>query len=87
MRFFVIAALLLAGTPALAGPHCTNEPQSAWLTEQQLMQHIAPLGHQVDVFKVTDGNCYEIYGRDAEGKRIEVYFHPVTGKVVKTSSL
>ena len=87
MRIFMIAALLVVATPALAGPHCTDDPKSAWLSEAQMMQQIALLGHQVDIFKVTDGNCYEIYGRNMEGKRVEVYFHPVTGEVVKASSL
>jgi hypothetical protein len=32
---------------------------------------------------VTTGNCYEIYGQDKQGKRIEIYFNPITGDVVE----
>ena len=51
------------------------------------MVHIEKLGHTVEVFKKTRGNCYEIYGRDRSGNRIEVCFHPITGKVVKATTL
>ena len=44
---------------------------------------VAGLGYQAKVFKVTRGNCYEIYGLDKAGKRVEIYFHPVTGKIVE----
>ena len=44
-------------------------------------------GFSIKQFKI-DGNCYEIYGweRSADGKtldKIEVYFNPVTGEIVK----
>jgi hypothetical protein len=35
---------------------------------------------------VTDGNCYEIYGKNKQGQKVEVYFNPVDGKVVKTKT-
>ena len=89
MRLFLALALALAAisSPALAGPKCTDEPQTKWLTKAEMMERIAPMGHKVDIFKTTKGNCYEIYGRDKSGNRIEVYFHPITGEVVKSSVL
>ena len=87
MRILFAFALVAISSPALAGPHCTDEPQSKWLTKAEMMVRIKPMGHNVHVFKKTSGNCYEIYGRDKSGKRIEVYFHPVTGDVVKASVL
>ena len=83
---FAIAAIAIS-SPAFAGPHCTDAPQSSWLTEVEMKERIKPMGYQVDVLKKTTGNCYEIYGKDQSGKRIEIYFHPVTGEVVKSSSL
>jgi hypothetical protein len=73
--------MILSG-PAIAGPNCTSEPKDKWLTESAMKAKIAELGYKYRVFKVTDGNCYEIYGQDKNGKRIEVYFHPITGSVV-----
>lgn len=87
MRALLTVPLLVLATPAFAGPQCTDLPESRWLTRDQMMARIGQLGHSVEVFKKTKGNCYEIYGRDRSGKRIEVYFHPVTGEVVKATTL
>lgn len=87
MRVLALVPLLLFATPAVAGPQCTDLPEAQWLSKTEMMQRIAKLGHTVEVFKKTKGNCYEIYGRDKTGKRIEVYFHPVTADVVKAESL
>ena len=34
---------------------------------------------------MTEGNCYEIYGFDKDGKKVEIYFDPVSGKPVKSN--
>jgi hypothetical protein len=42
-------------------------------------------GMRDDVKKlhVSKGNCWEIYGHDKAGRKIEVYFHPITGEIVE----
>ncbi len=87
MRILLTATFVVLATPALAGPRCTNEPESKWLSRADMLERIKPLGHRVEVLKKTRGNCYEIYGRDKSGRRIEVYFHPISGDVVKASRL
>ena len=70
---------------AIAGPSCTSEPKSSWMSEANMKEHVAKLGYKdIRTFK-TSGNCYEIYGRNADGKKAEVYFNPVTGDVVKAN--
>ena len=78
-----IAAAASFGTAALAGPQCTSEAASTWLSEAEMQEKIKTAGVTIEVFKTTKGNCYEIYGRNAEGKRVEIYYHPVTGDIVK----
>ncbi len=80
----VAATTLLAGTAAIAGPQCTEAAKADWLPEAAMKQQIAEQGYQVAKFKVTDGNCYEIYGKDRDGKKVEIYFNPVDGSVVKS---
>jgi hypothetical protein len=82
-RMIVVAAFLTLCGSAAAEPRCTSEPRDKWISESEMKSKIASLGYQAKVFKVTKGNCYEIYGRDKAGKRIEVYFHPITGNVVE----
>ena len=76
-------ALLSTCGAAIAEPKCTTEPKEKWLSESAMKAKVAELGYRSKVFKVTKGNCYEVYGLDKAGKRIEVYFHPISGAVVE----
>ena len=40
-------------------------------------------GYKIRKFKI-DGNCYEIYGEDKDGRKAEVYFDAKTLAVVKS---
>lgn len=79
----VLFAFLTMSGSAFADPKCTTEPKEKWISESEMKAKIASLGYHAKVFKVTKGNCYEIYGTDKTGKRIEVYFHPITGTIVE----
>ncbi len=81
-RVIVVLAFMSISSSAFADPKCTTEPKEKWISESEMKAKIANLGFQAKVFKVTKGNCYEIYGTDKAGKRIEVYFHPITGNIV-----
>ena len=82
-RFITAAVLLATSSAALAEPRCTSEPKEKWISESDMKAKISNLGYQAKVFKVTKGNCYEIYGFDKAGKRVEIYFDPVTGGIVE----
>lgn len=82
IRMAVVAgALMMSSGMALAGS-CTEEPQDKWLKEEDMKAKILEMGYKIDVFKV-DGTCYEIYGHNKDGKKVEVYFNPVTAAVVE----
>ncbi len=79
----LIATALLFPTVSRAAPLCTSEPQHKWMSEDSMKAKIAALGYErIKTFKVS-GNCYEIYGYTADGKKAEVYFNPMTGEIVK----
>ncbi|MGV1794284.1 PepSY domain-containing protein [Agrobacterium tumefaciens] len=84
MLKLIATVAVIAATPALAfaSPSCTKEPKSKWMTEDAMKAKIDALGYKVKTFEVT-GNCYEIYGKDKDGKRAEVYFNPVSGDIVQ----
>lgn len=77
-----LSALAIAGT-ALAGPTCAHQ-KNGWKPEDSFRKELESQGYQIKVFKVTKGNCYEIYGTDKAGKKVEIYFDPVSGKPVKS---
>lgn len=78
-------ALLLAGTSlaALAGPQCTPHPESERIAPQQFQQQLKQQGYEIRRFKLSD-NCYEIYGKNRQGQKVEIYFDTKTGQAVKT---
>ena len=67
---------------ALAAVECTKEPKTKWMSEKDMKAKIEGQGYKIKTFK-TPGTCYEIYGHDKDGKRVEIYFNPVDGSIVK----
>lgn len=83
LRMITVALMLACGAgAALADADCPAAPKDTWLSEADMKQKVADLGYKADVFKVS-GNCYEIYGKNKDGKDVEVYFNPVDGSIVK----
>jgi hypothetical protein len=84
MKSVVVSALLIAvAGAAFAGPSC-NAPKEKWMPEATFKKDLETKGYQVKTFKVTKGNCYEIYGTDKAGKKVEIYFDPVSGQALET---
>ncbi|CAM4121225.1 PepSY domain-containing protein [Vreelandella rituensis] len=75
--------LLTASTAALAETHCTDAPRDEWISQADMQERIRDMGYEIKEFKVTDGNCYEIYGWDEQDRRVEIYFNPVDASIVK----
>jgi hypothetical protein len=88
MKLSHIAAIALTlgtaavTTAAVAGPTC-NQPQAQWMKEADFKAKLEQQGYQIKTFKVTKGQCYEIYGQDKAGKKVEIYFDPVSAAVLE----
>lgn len=82
MKALLAVFVLLAGSVSFAGPDCTKEAKDKWMPEAKMKEMILSQGYKIKKFKI-DGNCYEIYGWDKEGKKVEIYYNPVDGSVVK----
>ena len=76
------AFIALASTAALAGP-ARNVPQTQWMKEGDFKSKLEQQGYQIKTFKVSKGQCYEIYGFDKAGKKVEIYFDPATAAVLE----
>jgi hypothetical protein len=83
MKRLIPAFLMLACTGALAGANCPKYPKAEWMPESEAKAKIEAQGYKIRKFKI-DGNCYEIYGENKEGKKAEVYFDAKTLAVVKS---
>lgn len=78
----ITLALAISGT-ALAGPKCTEGRTADWINADEMQQRIVDMGYKIKKFKESRGHCYEIYGWNQAGQKVEVYFHPVTAKIMK----
>ncbi len=80
-KIIALAALLPAGA-ALADDDDCFAPRAQWQPMANAQELAAERGWTVRELKIDDG-CYEIEGRDAEGRRIEVKLDPATLAVVE----
>jgi hypothetical protein len=74
---------LAAAGAAVAGPTCNVAPDK-WMKEADFKARLESQGYQIKTFKVSKGQCYEIYGLDKAGKRVEIYFDPATAAVLES---
>ena len=83
MKTRLLAIGLVASGSAFAGANCPKHPKDQWIPEAQAKAKIEAQGYKIRKFKV-DGNCYEIYGRNKEGKKVEIYYDAKTLEPVKS---
>lgn len=81
-QLLMVLALLVGATSAYAKKDCTTEPQSKWMSEADFKKKVEAEGYKISKFKQS-GTCYEIYGTNKEGQKVEIYFNPVDGSIVK----
>lgn len=80
----LLAAACLPAAHATGLATCDSGPRSGWQPQAKLEQVLKDKGWQVRRIK-EDGGCYEVYGLDEKGQRVEAYFHPVTLAPVPTT--
>ena len=79
---FILALMSLVPLQAIASADCPVYPKEEWASEETLKKTLNEEGYKIKKFKI-DGNCYEIYGRNKEGKKVEIYFDMKTLAIVK----
>lgn len=84
MKHLTLAAVLsLTCASAFAGQACTDAPKNTWMSKEQITTQVKGMGYTIKKLDVED-KCYEVKGLDKDGKKVEAYFNPVDGKLVKT---
>lgn len=79
-HFLILIALMPINVWASAD--CPAYPKEEWANENTLKEALDAEGYTIKKFKI-DGNCYEIYGRNKEGKKVEIYFDMKTLAIIK----
>jgi len=80
---FSVLALAVAG-PALAHgfDDCTKEPKDKWKPQAEAEAAATAAGYTVTKSKV-EGSCYEVYAKDKDGKKFELFYNPVDLSLVQ----
>jgi hypothetical protein len=73
--------VVLPAGAALADDDCFV-PMADWQPREAVAEFAISQGWEVRRIKIDDG-CYEIDGRDAQGRAIEVKLHPGTLEIVE----
>ena len=84
MRTLIALMLLIGSSTAFAATQGTTADKSTWQDQEKFQAQLKEQGYKINKFKVTKGNCYEIYGLDKDGRKVEIYHDPVSGKAVKS---
>ena len=80
-RSIALAMLVVAGQAVWAGKDC-DAPPEAWQPGSAVRALAERNGWRIERLKIDDG-CYEIKGRDAEGRRLKAKIDPATLKVIR----
>ena len=81
MRFAVlISTVAFAFAGAAQAQHaerCEPIPKDQWRPQAELERKLTDMGWKIRRVKIENG-CYEVYGTDEKGGKVEVFFHPKT---------
>lgn len=77
----LVCAAVFAG-PALADDDARCRGDGPWMSVSEIATKAEAAGYKVREVERDDG-CYEIKGRDSNGRKVEVHFNPRTAEVVK----
>ena len=82
-RQLLITLLTLAAGSAFAqhAERCEPIPKAEWKPQAELERKLKNEGWTISRVKIENG-CYEVYGKNAVGKKMETFFHPKTLEVV-----
>jgi hypothetical protein len=88
MILAILATFAISVAPALAddddnGKRCGTTDKASWMSIAGITAKAEASGLEVRKVEAS-GGCYEVYGIDKQGQRVEAYLHPVSGAVVKT---
>ena len=81
-KLILFSIALLTMTSAYAKKNCTDQPESKWMKVEEFKTLVKEKGYTIRKFK-QPGTCYEIYGKNKDGREVEVYFNPVDASVKK----
>jgi hypothetical protein len=80
VRSVAFVALTLVSGVAVCDPVCAVAPEN-WMKEADVKAKLKHKGYLIKSIRVESG-CYEVYGLDPLGRRIQILVDPATARPV-----
>jgi hypothetical protein len=78
-----LAGLLTSGAAMAHGfDDCTKEPKDKWKPQAEAEAAATAAGYTVTRSKL-EGSCYEVYAKDKDGKKYELFYNPVDLQIIQ----
>ena len=74
---FTVALAFAGAAQAQHAERCETIPMDQWRPQAELERKLTDQGWKISRVKIENG-CYEVYAKDATGKKVEQFFHPKT---------
>ncbi|MBI2254935.1 MAG: PepSY domain-containing protein [Proteobacteria bacterium] len=84
MKRVLMTTLFLGmiGAGSASAAELCSVPQGEWQPQEALQKQLEGEGVTIKKIKINSG-CYEVYGTEKGGKRIENYYDPKTFSLIK----
>ena len=84
LAFAAALGCAVAASPAYADGDvtCKSGPKDKWKPQAEAEAAATAAGYTVTKSKI-DGTCYEVYAKDKDGKKFELFYNPVSLELMK----
>jgi len=82
MKLILISFLFLPFSAFSAEMKCTDASRETWMKSDEMKKKAEMMGYKIKKF-VTTEYCFNIQGTDSSGKKVDLFFNPVDGSLVK----
>ena len=82
LAVLALSAMSVSAFASTYAGSCTSEARSKWLAVQDIKAKYEKQGYHVKRVK-TGATCYEVYAKDKNGNKTELFVNPVDGAIIK----
>lgn len=83
----IVTAIMFNAPAFAAGPACGEAQDDSWMQQDAVQDKVEGMGYSVDSVGISDGNCYEVTGRNSDGNGVITYLDPRSGEIVQEDPL
>jgi len=79
----LFTAMAFSGSVFAESPACGDPKDDSWLAEEAILEQVQGMGYAIDTLGVSEGNCYELTGKNTNGDSVIAFLDPRTGEILE----